>query len=159
LKKKISGTTLEENAQESERQEEAFHAENKAERSALAKEQSVPRSDSAVAKTRVRAEQDTELISRREAIELTRVGHILVAAANPVRIKMLAYCSQPRKFSEVVKFYRMNPASFQFHEHLLRSEGLLERSTKSGLIRYQTTSTGKMVLEIIRGPFREALAQ
>jgi hypothetical protein len=155
LNKKISVSTLEENVQESERQEETFHAENRA----PVKKQSVPRSDSAVAKTRGRAEQDTELISRREAIELTKVGRILVAAANPVRIKMLAYCSQPRKFSEIVKFYRMNPASFQFHEHLLRSEGLLERSTKSGLIRYQTTSTGKVVLKIIRGPFREALAE
>jgi len=155
LNQKIVVPSLEENTQESEKQEEIFHTDYRA----AVERQNVPGSDNEASKPRDRAEQDTKLISRTEAVALTRVGRILVAAANPTRIRILAYCSQPRKFSEIVKFYRMNPASFRFHEHMLRSEGLLEKNSDSGLIRYHTTSTGRVVLDLIRGPFREALAK
>lgn len=95
------------------------------------------------------------LISKREAAVYEKVGHLMIAAGNVTRLRIMAFCSAPRRFREIVKSLKMNPASLKFHQELLQSEGLVGKKGKGHATRYQTTRLGEEMLAAVRGPLRE----
>jgi len=98
-------------------------------------------------------------VSESEAVALEKVARCLTAVANLTRLGMLEFCLEPRTFTEIIKFFKMNPASFKFHDDLLQSEGLLGKEGRNRRTRYRTTAIGRLLLDIIRGPLRNALAE
>jgi len=98
-------------------------------------------------------------VSQSEAAALENVARCLTAAGNLTRLQMLEFCLGPQKFSAIVRFFRMNPASFKFHEHLLQSEGLLTKEVRGHTTSYRTTTIGKLVLDIVQGPLRRTLGE
>lgn len=70
----------------------------------------------------------------------------LLAITNPARLKIVQYCLQPRKFSDIIFELKLNPASLKFHSKVLMDCGLIKK-TQRGI--YETTDLGKMILQLI----------
>ena len=83
------------------------------------------------------------------------------AMGHLTRLKMLAYCVQPRSFSDIMLTLRLNPASLKFHKEILEKAGLIIK-TNQGNLPYQTTPLGKGILRIIESvheAFKEVISR
>jgi predicted transcriptional regulator len=70
----------------------------------------------------------------------------LLAIGNPTRFKIVDYCSNPRRFTEIILNLRLNPASFKFHLGVLTECNLIEK-VERGV--YRTTDLGKLLLQLV----------
>lgn len=96
--------------------------------------------------------------NRQENLELKEVtdyeGEVLgklaetfnAGLSNTLRIKMLDYCKTERSFSEIMRTFRLNPASLKHHQDLLQESGLVKKTGKGKDTRYKTTDLGKTML-------------
>lgn len=84
-------------------------------------------------------------------------GEVLVKLAetfnaglsNSLRIKMLDYCKTERSFSDIMRTFRLNPASLKHHVDLLQESGLIKKTGKGKDTRYKTTDLGKTLLNFV----------
>ena len=70
----------------------------------------------------------------------------LIAIGHPSRLKIVQYCLEPRRFTDIILDLRLNPASFKFHAKVLMDCGLIRR-VERGI--YETTELGKLLLELV----------
>jgi len=70
----------------------------------------------------------------------------LLAIGNPVRFKIVEYCANPHRFTDIILDLRLNPASFRFHQRVLSKWDLIEK-TERGV--YRTTELGKLLLQLV----------
>ena len=68
-----------------------------------------------------------------------------ISIGYPARYRIVEYCQNPKRFSDIVLDLRLNPASFKFHSKVLMDCTLLER-VERGV--YQTTELGKLLLQL-----------
>jgi len=71
------------------------------------------------------------------------------ALGHATRMQILAYCLQPRSFSDIMLTLRINPASLKYHETLLRKSGLISKKQAKKGTTYQTTELGIAMLNVI----------
>jgi hypothetical protein len=93
-------------------------------------------------------ERDSEafpfkVVKKEELDTLKEVAQCLKTVSNKTRLQMLSYCSEPRSFSDVVFFLRLNPATFKFHEEILDKAGLIAKNDET----YKSTALGERVLD------------
>jgi len=70
----------------------------------------------------------------------------LISIGHPNRLKIVQYCLEPRRFTDITLNLRLNPASFKFHSKVLVDCGLL-RKVKRGV--YKTTELGEHLLKLV----------
>lgn len=70
----------------------------------------------------------------------------LLAITNPTRLKIVQYCLEPRKFSDLIFDLKLNPASLKFHSKVLMDCDLIKKRER-GI--YETTELGKMILKLV----------
>jgi len=70
----------------------------------------------------------------------------LIAIGHPNRLKIVQYCLEPRRFTDIILSLRLNPASFKFHVKVLMDCDLI-RKVERGV--YETTELGKRLLELV----------
>lgn len=70
----------------------------------------------------------------------------LKVITNPTRFKIVEYCVEPRRFTDITLDLRLNPASFKFHSKVLKDCDLIEK-VERGV--YQTTDLGKLLLKLV----------
>lgn len=97
-------------------------------------------------------------VSEEEAVVFEKLTRKLQVASNLPRLQMLEFCKQPRKFSEIMRAFRMNPASLKHHGELLQSEGLLAKRGTGRSTRYETTPLGERILSLVTRQVRRALS-
>jgi len=69
--------------------------------------------------------------------------------SNSLRIKMLDYCRTERSFSDIMRTFRLNPASLKHHQDLLQERGLINKTGKGKDTRYKTTELGETLLNFV----------
>lgn len=69
--------------------------------------------------------------------------------SNSLRIKMLDYCRTERSFSDIMRTFRLNPASLKHHQDLLQESGLIKKTGKGKDTRYKTTDLGETMLNFV----------
>ena len=80
-------------------------------------------------------------------VEVVRnLADCLISIGHPNRLKIVQYCLQPRRFTDIILDLRLNPASFKFHVKVLIDDGLI-RKVERGV--YETTELGKLLLELV----------
>ena len=70
----------------------------------------------------------------------------LMAIGHPTRFKIVEYCLNPHRFTDIILDLRLNPASFKFHSGVLIDCNLIGK-VERGV--YQTTDLGKLLLELV----------
>lgn len=71
------------------------------------------------------------------------------AAGHITRLKILAYCMQPRSFSDIMLRIGLNPNSLQYHSRLLQKAGLISKTKENDNISYRTSPLGMQILRIL----------
>ena len=80
-------------------------------------------------------------------VEVVRtLADCLISIGHPSRLRIVQYCLQPRRFSDIIFNLQLNPASFKFHAKVLM-DGDLIRKVERGV--YKTTELGKLLLELV----------
>jgi len=77
---------------------------------------------------------------------VSRLADCLNAIGHPSRLKIVQYCLQSRRFTDIILDLRLNPASFKFHAKVLMDCDLI-RKVERGV--YETTELGKLLLELV----------
>lgn len=93
---------------------------------------------------------DFEDLTEKDIAVLEEIAECFKAVSNMTRLKILIYCLKPRSFSDIVFTFRLNPASFKFHERILEKSGLIEKVEGLENTPYKTTALGKGVLNIAK---------
>ena len=70
----------------------------------------------------------------------------LIAIGHHSRFRIVQYCLEPRRFSDIIGDLRLNPASFKFHSKVLMDCDLMTK-VERGV--YKTTELGKLLLELV----------
>ena len=82
-----------------------------------------------------------------EGLEVVRtLADCLISIGHPNRFKIVKYCLQPRRFTDIILNLQLNPASFKFHAKVLMDCDLI-RKAERGI--YETTELGKSLLELV----------
>jgi predicted transcriptional regulator len=80
-------------------------------------------------------------------VEIVRtLAQCLIAIVHPSRLKIVEYCLEPHRFTDIIINLKLNPASFKFHSEVLMDCNLI-RKVERGV--YQTTDLGKLLLELV----------
>lgn len=80
-------------------------------------------------------------------VEIVRtLADCLIAIGHVSRLKIVQYCFEPRRFTDIILNLRLNPASFKFHSKVLIDSGLIIR-VERGV--YETTELGKLLIELV----------
>lgn len=80
-------------------------------------------------------------------VEIVRtLADCLMAIGHSTRLKIVQYCLQPRRFTDIILNLQLNPASFKFHAKVLMDCNLI-RKVERGV--YETTELGKLLLELV----------
>jgi predicted transcriptional regulator len=87
---------------------------------------------------------ETELSRGVEVV--STLADCLNAIGNPARFKIVSFCSEPRKFTEIIINLKLNPASFKFHLRVLTDYGLVEKIERGV---YKTTMLGKLLIQLV----------
>jgi hypothetical protein len=86
----------------------------------------------------------TELSNGVEVVKT--LAECLMAIGHPTRFKIVEYCLNPHRFTDIILDLRLNPASFKFHSGVLIDCNLIGK-VERGV--YQTTDLGKLLLELV----------
>ena len=87
---------------------------------------------------------ETELSRGIEVVQ--SLSDCLMAIGNPTRFRIVEYCDQPRRFTEIVLNLKLNPASFKFHSGVLMDCKLIEK-VERGV--YKRTALGDLLLKLV----------
>ena len=80
-------------------------------------------------------------------VEIVRtLSECLEAIGHPARYKIVEYCNEPRRFTDIVINLKLNPASFKFHSGVLMHCNLIEK-VERGV--YKRTDLGNLLLELV----------
>jgi len=80
-------------------------------------------------------------------VEIVRtLADCLDAIGHPSRLKIVQYCLQSRRYTDIIFNLRLNPASFKFHAQVLMDCDLIKK-VKRGV--YETTELGKLLLDLV----------
>ena len=74
------------------------------------------------------------------------LAECLQAIAHPSRFRIVQFCLEPRRFTNIILELQLNPASFKFHAKVLMDYGLIEK-VERGL--YKATELGKLLLDLV----------
>ena len=77
---------------------------------------------------------------------VTTLADCLTAIGHPSRLKIVQYCLEPHRFTDIILDLRLNPASFKFHSKVLMDCGIIRR-VERGI--YETTELGKGLLKLV----------
>jgi len=92
-----------------------------------------------------------------EGVEIVKtLADCLEAITHSTRLKILQYCLQPSRFTDIIFNLRLNPASFRFHVKVLTERGLVKK-VKRGV--YETTELGELLLKLVEQANRIASKQ
>ena len=89
-------------------------------------------------------ELKTELSAGVETVR--SLADCLIAIGHHNRFRIVQYCLEPRRFSDIIADLRLNPASFKFHSKVLMDCDLITK-VERGV--YKTTELGKLLLELV----------
>lgn len=89
-------------------------------------------------------ELKTELSGGLEVVQ--NLADCLIAIGHHNRYKIVQYCLESRRFTDIIVALQLNPASFKFHSKVLMDCDLIRR-VERGV--YETTELGKLLLELV----------
>lgn len=82
-----------------------------------------------------------------KGIKIVRgLADCLKVIGNSARFKIVSYCNEPRRFTEIIQNLKLNPASFKFHLGVLSEYDLLCKVDR-GI--YKTTDLGKLLVQLV----------
>ena len=82
-----------------------------------------------------------------KGIEIVRgLADRLMVIGNQARFRIVSYCNEPRRFTDIIQNLKLNPASFKFHLGVLTEYNLVQKVDR-GI--YQTTDLGKLLVKLV----------